>query len=108
MNIYKVYNLSLFGHAENELYFTSPISAEKEFHSRVRDGILSEDLPEKGFDDAAPWRVWVGDNSHPLCRDESIKLKATIHYWDTHSTQEGTESDVYSYDIIFKSVEVVK
>lgn len=105
MKIFKVSNLTRWGHEEDEKYYLSPITAEKEFHKRLKKGITSEDLPTRDSMDGSPsWKVILPDKN-PFSNIK-IKLLATIHYWDSYETDCGTEADINSYDIIFQEIDI--
>lgn len=103
MNIYKVCQLTRWGHEDNVSYFKSPISAEKDFHKRVKKAILTEELPTRDqLDGGPPWKIRIGGKRF----NKQIKMSAEIRYWDSCHTDCGTEYDIEGYDILFEQITV--
>ncbi|MEK4479535.1 hypothetical protein MKZ23_08890 [Paenibacillus sp. FSL R5-0876] len=101
LSIYKVTEITMWGHEDNPRYFKSPIAAEKDFHRRVKIGITHENLPDRSCNnDPPPWKIRVGS-------EENVRLKATIRYWDSYHTDCGTEHDINEYEILFEEIAVV-
>ncbi|OPA77454.1 hypothetical protein BVG16_13435 [Paenibacillus selenitireducens] len=104
MKIYKVSEISQWGHDGSVKYFRNPIAAEKDFHRRVKEGITSKDLPTRdNMDGSPPWKVRCDQKFR---FKEKIKLQATIHFWDSYHTDCGTEYDISNYDIQIEEIEV--